>query len=345
MVLELRENFTGVKFNLCAKQRIIQSMEQVVGAEKSKNVHIRYYSEACKELGIPFTLNLRTRLLSLTTKTGKSVFIYKASTPLNFQSAVTVSKEKHELHRMLEPYGFPLPKQIQIKDVAADLRPFFEENKKIVVKPADSHGGKGVTVLPEVKDLETAYLRAKKQSPIVLAETYVTGKNYRFLVLDGKTLAISLRKPPTLIGDGITDIATLFADLNLENKAQGLPKVPDSPYTWGIVATQGYTPESIPPAGVEILLRLTANLSLGGTVEDVTDECDQSYKTLAEETTKTLGLRLAGIDIIAEDITKPNQQVFVIEANAAPGLRIHYKNEKGAKKNVATKIMSAIYEL
>ncbi|MCC7304418.1 ATP-grasp domain-containing protein [bacterium] len=320
-------------------------MSQPITTGQIKNVHIRYYATACDELGIPYFLDLKTRRLHLKTKNGAAVFCYKASTPLNRQAAVTVSKNKLEVHRLLEPLNIPVPKQIRVKNIQKDLISFFAQNKNIVVKPADSHGGKGVTVLPEVDNLEAAYFRAHRESPIVLAETYVVGENYRFLVLDNEVLAISLRRPPTIIGDGITDIQTLFADLNMENKTQGLPQVPDSEYTWGIITAQGFDKSSILPIGKSIFLRLTANLSLGGTVDDVTETCDQSYKEIAIKVTKVLGLRFAGIDIIAEDLTEPNKAVFVIEANAAPGMRIHYKTEKGAQRNVAKIIMSAIYEL
>ena len=310
-----------------------------------KNVHIRYYAAACRKLGIPYALDLRTRILRLTTKSGKNVFCYKASTPLNLQSAVSMSKDKREVHRLLEPLKLPIPVQLRIRDVETELLPFFDQYQKIVVKPADSHGGKGVTVLPVSSELQLAFNRARKESTIVLAEQYVSGQNYRLLVLDKKVLAVSLRKPPTIIGDGKTTLGTLFDDFNSENKANGLPRVPDSVRTWEIVEKQGFARASIPQLGQNVLLRLTANLSLGGTVLDVTEQCHDVYKQLAIDATSALGLRLAGIDLIAEDITQPGKPVFVLEANAAPGMRIHYKTADGAKLDVATSIISAIYEL
>lgn len=320
-------------------------MDDAVGTQTSKNVHIRYYASICDKLKIPYTLDLKTRILRLTSKSGKAVFIYKASTPLNTQSAVTMSKDKREVHRLLEPMGLPVPTQLRIRDIQKDLISFFEQYQQIVIKPADSHGGKGVTVLPNAGELELAFSRARKESNIVLAEQYVAGENYRFLVLDGKVLAVAYRKPPTIVGDGKTLVGTLFEDFNVENKANGIPRVPDKPRTWEIVAKQGYTREDILPIGQELQLRFTANLSLGGTVKDVSRQCHDSYKDLASSAAKALGLRLVGIDIIAEDISTPGKPVFIIEANAAPGLRIHYKCAEGAQLDVATPIISAIYNL
>lgn len=315
------------------------------GTQISKNVHIRYYASICDKLKIPYTLDLKTRILRLTSTSGKSVFIYKASTPLNFQAAVSMSKDKREVHRLLEPMGLPVPVQIRVRNLQTELIPFFNQYKRIVIKPADSHGGKGVSVLPKESELELAFARARKESTIVLAEQYVMGQNYRFLVLDGKVLAVAFRKPPTVIGDGKTSIAILFEDFNTENKANGIPRVPDKPRTWEIVAKQGFSREDILPTGQELQLRFTANLSLGGTVNDVSKLCHDSYKKLASNAANALGLRLVGIDLIAEDISTPGKPVFVIEANAAPGLRIHYKCAEGAQLDVAAPIISAIHNL
>jgi len=41
--------------------------------------------------------------------------------------------------------------------------------------------------------------------------------------------------------------------------------------TKGIIATEGYTLKSVLKKGVKLILKDTANLSTGGTAEDVTD--------------------------------------------------------------------------
>jgi hypothetical protein len=41
----------------------------------------------------------------------------------------------------------------------------------------------------------------------------------------------------------------------------------------------------------------------------------------------------------------PNKPAFIIEANAAPGLRIHYKSTNGKTADVAMQVISAIMEL
>ena len=320
-------------------------MEEPQLSQKIRNVHIRYYAAACDTLGIPYTLDFNTRMLRMKTLKGNAIYCYRASTPLNLQASVTLAKDKHVLHRYLEPAGFPVPKQIKVKSVDEDLLPFFKEFQKIVVKPSDAHGGIGVTVLPKEQDLVAAFERAKRSGTTVIAEEYITGNNYRFLVLGNKVIAISLRLPPLVRGDGRTDLATLISDYNLENKALGLPKVPDSPYTLSIIQSQGFTLESVPPMGKEVLLRLTANLSLGGTIKDVSATCDESYKKIAVDVAKHLNLRLVGIDIISPYIDKPNAPAYVIEANPAPGMRIHYKDPEGAKLKVAEQIVSAMTTL
>ncbi|WKZ23636.1 MAG: sugar-transfer associated ATP-grasp domain-containing protein [Candidatus Dojkabacteria bacterium] len=306
-----------------------------------RNAHIRTYAQACDELGIPYKLGLKTRQLYLTTKSGSNVYIYKAATPLNSQSSVILAKKKQAVHQLLDEQGISVPKQIRIK-TEQDLEKFIDEIKDIVVKPADSSGGKGITVLPARKDIHNAFTHARKYSRQVLAEQYVSGENYRFLVLDGSVIAVALRTPPRIIGDGVSTLRALFNDKNTENRSQGLPKIPDSSITWDIVKTQGFTETDIVPAGTQISLRLTANLSLGGSVTDVTEDCLDEYKELAIAAAKTVGLRLAGIDIIAENIATAGRPAFVIETNGAPGMRIHYKDWKGAERKVGKKIVEQI---
>ncbi len=319
-------------------------MESTETPARIPNVHTRIYVSACEKLKLPYRLSLNNHALWIRTKSGKEVLCYKAATPLNLVPQALLSKNKRDTTLTLSKAGLPTPPQTKIKDLQS-LELFHRTYKQIVVKPIDGHGGKGITVLPKENELPESLNRAHKISKKVIAEKFVVGKNYRFLVLDGKVLAVSLRNPPLIKGDGQTKVRTLIDDYNMENHAKGLPQVPMNTYTWSIVEAQGYKPNDVLPKEVEVYLRLTANLSLGGTVADVTDECDQSYKDLAVTATKIAGFRLAGIDIISPYIDKPGAEAYIIETNVDPGMRIHYKEEKAAKRDVAVEIMKAIGDL
>jgi cyanophycin synthetase len=319
-------------------------METTQQPVKIRNVHTKVFARVCEELGIPHRVVFDTHAMWVTTKSGGEALMYKAVSPLNSTVYSKLSKNKRETIFTLKKAGVPVPEQIRIKSFD-DLELFYKIHPKLVVKPIDSHGGKGVTVLPKQSELKAAYDRSLHVSTKMIAEEFIPGQNYRFLVLDDRVLAVALRLPPFIVGDGVTSISTLVDDYNVEAKTKGVPPVPMTSYTWLVVENQGYKKSDIPPNGVKIYLRLTANLSLGGTVKDVTSTVHESYKELAVQAAKAVHLRLAGIDFIAQDLTKPGADCRVIETNAAPGMRIHYKDAEGVKLDVAREIVKAVAEL
>ena len=66
-----------------------------------------------------------------------------------------------------------------------------------------------------------------------------------------------------------------------------------------VVKSQGFSPESVPPVGLKVLIRRNANLSTGGTAEDVTDLVHPDVAARSIEAAKCIGLDIAGIDIVA----------------------------------------------
>lgn len=311
---------------------------------KIKNVHTKVYAAACDRLNISYRVALNTHALFINKKNGGEALLYKAITPLNQSAYGALSKNKRDTTLTLARAGVPVPIQERVATIE-ELTTFFKKHKRIVVKPIDSHGGKGITVLPSEFELQEALNRALHVSKKVVVETYVTGLNYRFLVLDGNVLAVALRLPPFVTGDGKTTLRTLAEDYNTVNRSKGIPETPLNTYTWSIIAAQGFSPDSIPEVGRQIYIRLTANLSQGGSVKDVTLTVHESYKAIASAAAKASGLRICGIDIISPYIDQPGADAYVIETNAAPGMRIHYKDENGAKLGIAEKVVTAIYEL
>lgn len=311
---------------------------------KVRNVHTKIFVKACESLEIPHRVVFDTHAVWVATQKGSEALMYKAVSPLNSAVYSKLSRNKRETIFTLKRAGVPVPEQSRIKTFE-DLELFFKIHPFLVVKPIDSHGGKGVTVLPKQSELKEAYNRSLHVSTKMIAEEFVPGQNYRFLVLDDRVLAVALRLPPFVVGDGKTTVGTLIDDYNAEAKAKGVPSVPMTSYTWQVVENQGFKKIDIPASGVQIYLRLTANLSLGGTVKDVTATVHESYKELAVKAAKAVHLRLAGIDVIAQDLTKPGADCRVIETNAAPGMRIHYKDPEGAKLEVAKDIVVAVSQL
>lgn len=302
----------------------------------SINPHIEYYKNALEKLSVEFTLLFDGNTIRIERNPPK--YIVRAATPLNSFVASTISEEKEWTNNILKNAGIPVPLCVEVNN-AEELKTFYEKYKEIVVKPNNQKGGKGITVLPEEFALSKAFELAQKFGQKVLVENYITGENYRFLVLDGKVIAIAKRLPAIITGDGKSQISELIRDFNLLKHSKNLKGIPKNRETTRVLSSQNFDYNSIPKVGEVILLRLTANLTRGGSTIDCTGKASAQIEQIAIDSAKTLGLRLAGVDIISEDIR--GDRATVIEVNHKPGLRIHYLAENNSV-DVAREIISAI---
>ncbi|MCS6982726.1 MAG: hypothetical protein NZL83_00885 [Candidatus Absconditabacterales bacterium] len=222
----------------------------------------------------------------------------------------------------------------------------------LVVKPADKSHGIGISIgISSYKDLEQAIAYAFEYSTKVIIQEYISGNDYRILVVGDKISAIAMRKPPYIIGDGQHTIHELINQEN-HNPMRGeghdkpLTKIKIDTTMISFLEKQGYTISSIPRVNEEVLLRQNANLSTGGISFDVTDIVHPSTKQMALDITKKLGICIAGIDIISVDITKPLQETNgkIIEVNSTPGLRMHHFPHTGIARNCAKDILQLRFE-
>lgn len=307
------------------------------------NSYIKIYSHICQEKGISYEyFGPFHRGMILTKKNGLHAFIYKSATSLNNHSSRIISHSKVFTVKFLRQAGIPTSEQYRIKTLEG-LQEVFTQVKDIVVKPADSKGGNGVTMLPSNEELQLAFEFAKKYSNTIIVERYIPGENYRFLVLDDKVLSIVHRDPPFIIGDGVSTIRSLVEDKNLIEQQKGVPSIKFSAETLRVLKHQNITPKTVPTTGQKVFVRLTGNLSKGATARDITDLVPEKHKKVAIAGAKALGLRFAGVDIICQDIYSDSTQSYIIEINATPGLKMHYFEEIGQKRNVAEAIIDAIY--
>ena len=151
------------------------------------------------------------------------------------------------------------------------------------------------------------------------------------------------RKSASVVGNGRDSIEKLIETANEEKKRQILkPILLDNEVTIKL-HNDGKDLSYIPEDGEEVILRYNCNLTTGGTTEECSDEVDSYYKELAVDAVKAIGLELGGVDIIAEDISKPGK-CAINEVNYNPGLRLHYHVNKGKVVKVAVPIMKYIMD-
>ncbi|WP_347373848.1 cyanophycin synthetase [Aequorivita sp. Q41] len=221
----------------------------------------------------------------------------------------------------------------------------------LVVKPIDGNHGRGITVnIKTYEDALVAFKEAKEVSNKVIIEKYITGEDYRLLVINNVLVAAAKRTPAKVVGDGKSTIKELIDEVNSDpRRGYGhenvLTKITLNNLTKTIIAAKGYTEDSVPKKDEVVILKDTANLSTGGTAEDVTDIVHPSNVSMAERISKIIDLDICGIDIMTTDISQPLEETggAVLEVNAGPGFRMHLAPTTGLPRNVAAPVVDKLF--
>lgn len=244
--------------------------------------------------------------------------------------ASRLSLNKAATHDLLQKLGIPVPRYRIVTSPEHALQAAHELSYPLVLKPI--FGGKGIGVQVDIRN-ESQLLRIFSESHLrhsrLMLETMVPGDDHRLLVVSGRLVATARRTPAHVIGDGTHTVAQLVEQLNRDPRRGGgsqkiLVRVPLDAVLPDL-AEQGITPDLIPPPGMVVRLRRTANIHTGATAEDVSEQVHPDNRALAERVTRIIGLDVAGIDLLTPDITRSWREVggAVCEVNAAPGLRVH----------------------
>lgn len=223
----------------------------------------------------------------------------------------------------------------------------------LVIKPVDGNHGRGITVdIQNYEDALVAFKNAKESSKngIIIVEKFITGHDYRLLVINNVLVAAAKRTPAHVIGDGKSSVEALVEAVNKDpRRGYGhenvLTKITINDLTKNIIKDAGYTLESVLKQGEMLILKDTANLSTGGTAEDVTDMVHPANVAMAERISKVIDLDICGIDIMSTDISKPLSDTggAVLEVNAGPGFRMHLAPTEGLPRNVAAPVIDKLF--
>jgi cyanophycin synthetase len=277
--------------------------------------------------------------------------IQAAETDRTSAMAESIAQDKEITRMVLRSVGVPVPEGRSVTSAEDAGEAASELGVPVVVKPQDGNQGRGVaTNLTTREQILAAYQAAHHESDSVLVEKFAQGQDYRVLVVGGKVVAAARREPAHVIGDGQRTIRQLIDFVNSdprrgEHHATVLSKIKLDEVSLSVLADQGYTPESIPPSGKLVLIRRNANLSTGGTAIDVTEYVHPEVAARAIDAAKIVGLDIAGIDVVAKDISRPleEQGGVIIEVNAAPGLRMHLEPSAGVSRPVGEAIIDLLY--
>ena len=264
--------------------------------------------------------------------------------------AVKIASDKQLTKALLQEAGVPVPEGGTVSTLEEAQRIARRLRVPVTIKPLDGNQGKGVTTrcaTPE--EVARAFDFAREYGRKIIVERFVEGRDYRVLVAGGRVAAASFRRPAHVVGDGVSTITELV-ELENRNPARGsghsnvLTSLAIDAHAEDMLRRQGYAPDAVPAARACVELRSNANLSTGGTAEDVTDSLPETTRALCVRAASKIGLDVAGIDIVCQDIAVPldEQGGAVIEINAAPGIRMHQHPSAGEPRDAGEAIVEGL---
>lgn len=288
---------------------------------------------------ISLSKNDKNELVKQCTQTSKDSFV-----------SVLAMENKVVTKKILQKHNMVVPNGGEFTDVesAASFALMYE--KDFVVKPKSTNFGLGISIFRDniIKDdVISAIELAFSHDNTVLIEEFITGEEYRFLVIDDKVVGILNRVPANVIGDGVSTIEELVSEKNKDSLrgigyVSPLEKINIDEAAQLFLHAQNLTKDSVIEEGTQVFLRENSNISTGGDSIDYTDEVDDFFKQIAIDATRTVDVTFCGVDIMIEDIKDSSSKYGIIELNFNPAIHIHSHPYKGVERNIALEVLKAL---
>jgi cyanophycin synthetase len=264
---------------------------------------------------------------------------------------VELACDKEDTKYLLEQAEIPVPKGDIVKTEEGLEDAIERIGYPVVIKPINGNHGRGITA--NINDKTTAlvaFKAAKAVSRSVIVERFITGDDYRILVINHKLVAAAKRTPARVVGNGKSTIKQLVDEVNKDPKRgygheKVLTEISLDEMSLNIIKKKKYTIDTVLKKGEILNLKDTANLSTGGTSEDVTDIVHPYNVFMAERISRVIGLDVCGIDMMTTNISEPLPETkgAVLEVNAAPGFRMHLDPADGLPRNIAAPVIDMLF--
>lgn len=304
--------------------------------------------EAAGERGIPFIRLNDGNLVQLGHGAAQRR-IWTAETDRTSAIAEGISRDKDLTKELLAACGVPVPEGRTVDSAAEAWDAAQSIGLPVVVKPTDGNHARGVSLnLNTQQEVEEAFAAAEKEGSEVMVERFIPGQEHRLLVVGGKVVAATRGEITRVSGDGRSTMAQLI-ELQVNSDPRRGPeehlpldtvRVYENPVTQLELARQGLTAESILPIGRSAVVERTGNMA-----NDVTDRVHPDVAHQVALAARVVGLDIAGIDLVVEDIEKPlgPQGGAIVEVNAGPGLLMHLKPAVGRAQPVGEAIVKHLF--
>ena len=279
--------------------------------------------------------------------------IWATTTSQTSNIAVDLASNKRLTNQMLRGIGIPVPRGVTVSSVDDAVRAAGSIGYPVVLKPVDGNHGRGVRInLKNEAEVRENFDLAQQESRSdrIIVESYIEGNDHRILVVGGNVVAVAERVPAHVIGDGEHTVEELI-DVTNEDPRRGighekvLTRITVDRAVRELLASQEFALDAVPEDGRFVQLRLTGNLSTGGTAIDRTDDIHPDNVEIAEQAARVIGLDIAGIDMLVKDISQPikDQQGAICEVNAGPGFRMHTNPTDGHPRDVARPVIERLF--
>ncbi|MBL7155053.1 MAG: hypothetical protein ISS88_00920 [Candidatus Portnoybacteria bacterium] len=243
--------------------------------------------------------------------------------------------------------NIPIPKTITAFSFPEAKREIRKIPLPLVIKDAQASQSRNLWVnisnLPEALSI-LKNLFSNLLTKAVIIQEFIRGKGFRILVLKDEILGIAQLIPPLLIGDGRSTIKRLIKELERKINRQ----IAIDQEMKDLIKTQGFSFSSILPTEQKLFLREYSKIREGGQIENLSlSLIHPEIKKMCLKAVKVVGLELAGLDIIAEDLSKSpkEQKIKFIEINGRTDIYIHHCPDKGQPVNVTREILKRIFKL
>ena len=304
--------------------------------------------EAIKR-GVKFKLIDRSDNFIALSKNNKIEYVKQATkTSKDNYASVLMMENKVVTKNILSENNINVPSGVQVTSLEEgknSAKDFI--GKEIVIKPKSTNFGSGVSILKDgsnEEDIIDALKMAFKHDTTVLIEEFITGKEYRFLVVGDEVVGILHRVPANVLGNGkdtIEELVKIKNQSSIRGKGYKTPleKIELDENVKLFLKQRGLDINYVPAENQIVYLRENSNISTGGDSIDYTDEIPKRFCDIAIEASKALGANICGVDMIIEDHKDENSNYGIIELNFNPAIHIHSYPYKGKERNIAESLL------
>jgi cyanophycin synthetase len=275
--------------------------------------------------------------------------IWTAETDRTSAIAEGIARDKDLTKDLLASVGVPVPKGRAVKDGQEAWEAAQSLGVPVVVKPSDGNHGRGVSLdLMTEAEVQSAFALAEPEGSEVLVERCITGNEHRLLVVGGKVVAAARGEAAWVTADGKHSVLQLIDSQINADPRRGLTEdfplnrvMPfDDPVIMQELKRQGLHPDAVPEHGRRVLIQRNGNVAI-----DCTAEVHPDVAFQVGLAARTVGLDIAGIDLVCQDIGKPlePQGGAIVEVNAGPGLLMHLKPAEGLPQPVGQAIVDHLF--